>query len=246
MTRVSPEIELQVLADPDALANRVADWMLGLATGTVGAFAVALSGGSTPKRLYERLASPPYRDAFPWSRTHLFWGDERFVPHDDVLSNYRMVREALLSHVPIPAINIHAVSTNGLTPEQSAARYARELKAFYGAERLDPARPLFDVTLLGLGLDGHTASLFPNTAVLKEREHWATAVIGAKAEPRITLTYPVLESSRHMAFLVAGEEKQAILNRLRHGDDSLPAARLQPAGALCAFVDAAAVKGAQP
>jgi len=240
MTVLAPTLRLEVMADPQSLAIRVADWMLGLATATDGAFAIALSGGATPRRLYQCLASPPYRDAFPWSRTHLFWGDERYVPHEDVLSNYRMVQQALLSHVPIPAVNIHAVSTDGLTPEDSAARYERELKAFYGAERLDPTRALFDVTLLGLGPDGHTASLFPNTAVLMERDRWAAAVIGAKAEPRITLTYPALESSRHTAFLVAGEEKRTILSRLRQGDESLPAAHLQPTGSLNAFIDAAA------
>ena len=114
-------------------------------------FAVCLSGGSTPQRLYELLAGPPYRDKFPWSRTHWFWGDERFVPHDDALSNYRMVREALLSRAPIPAINIHPIPTEGISPEKAAAAYERELKSFYGAEHLDPARPLFDVNLLGLG-----------------------------------------------------------------------------------------------
>ena len=135
-----------------------------------GSFAVCLSGGSTPQRLYEHLAGPPYRDAFPWSRTHWFWGDEQFVPHDDALSNYRMVREALLSRAPIPAVNIHPIPTEGLSPEAAASAYERELKSFYGADHLDPARPLFDVNLLGLGPDGHTASLFPGSAVLAERE----------------------------------------------------------------------------
>ncbi len=162
--------KLKVLADPAALSRRVAEWMLELATATEGRFAVALSGGSTPRALYRDLAEPPYRDAFPWSRAHWFWGDERFVPPDDALSNYRMVREALLSRAPIPAANIHPVPTEGLDPEAAASAYERELKSFYGAERLDPARPLFDVTLLGLGEDGHTASLFPGTAVLAERD----------------------------------------------------------------------------
>ena len=103
------EAKLEILADPEALSRRVADWMLELATAKDGAFAVCLSGGSTPQRLYEHLAEPPYRDRFPWARTHWFWGDERFVPHDDALSNYRMVREALLSRAPIPAINIHPI-----------------------------------------------------------------------------------------------------------------------------------------
>jgi 6-phosphogluconolactonase len=239
MTR-PPEARLEILADPEALARRVAEWLLSEAVSKDGVFAVALSGGSTPRRLYEQLAGPPCRDAFPWSRTHWFWGDERFVPHDDALSNYRMVREALLSRVPIPAVNIHPIPTEGVSPEAAAFAYERELKSFYGTERLDPARPLFDVTLLGLGPDGHTASLFPGTAVLAERHRWVAAVVGAKSEARITLTYPALESSRRAAFLVAGAGKRAMLDRLRRGDASLPAARLRPTGKLYFFGDAAA------
>ena len=155
------EAKLEILADPEALSHRVADWLLEMATAKDGIFAIDLSGGSTPRQLYECLAGPPYRNSFPWSRTHWFWGDERFVPHDDALSNYRMVREALLSRAPIPALNVHPIPTEGVSPEAAASAYERQLKSFYGAECLDPARPLFDVTLLGLGPDGHTASLFP-------------------------------------------------------------------------------------
>ena len=121
---------------------------LEVATTKDGAFTVALSGGSTPRRLYQLLAGPPYCDKFPWSRAHWFWGDERFVSHDDTLSNYRMVREVLLSRAPIPEINIHPIPTEGTTPDKAVAAYEHELKSFYGAEHLDPARPLFDVTLL--------------------------------------------------------------------------------------------------
>jgi 6-phosphogluconolactonase len=234
------ESNLETLADAEALASRVADWLLELATAKAGAFAVALSGGSTPRRLYEHLAGPPYRELFPWSRTHWFWGDERFVPHDDPASNYRMALGALLSRAPVPAGNIHPIPTEGIDPQAAASAYERELKSFYGAERLDPVRPLFDVTLLGLGPDGHTASLFPGTAVLTERDRWVAAVIGAKREARITLTYPALESSRQTAFLVTGKEKRAIFARFRLGDEALPAARLRPAGTLWVFSDAAA------
>jgi 6-phosphogluconolactonase len=240
----SSETKLEILADPEALARRVADWMLGLATAKKGIFAVALSGGSTPRRLYELLAGSPCRDAFPWSRAHWFWGDERFVPHDDRQSNYRMVREAMLSHAPVPEANIHPVPTEAVTPEAAAAIYEQELKTFYGADRLEAGRPLFDIVLLGLGADGHTASLFPNTDVLAARDRWAAAVIGAKSEARITLTYPALESSRHVAFLIAGEEKRNVFNRLRRGDSDLPAARLHPAGELTWFADEAAAFGA--
>jgi 6-phosphogluconolactonase len=232
--------KVEILANPEVMARRVAEWMIELATAKDGTFAVCLSGGSTPQLFYEHLAEPPYRGRFPWSRTHWFWGDERFVPHNDALSNYRMVREALLSHAPIPVINIHPIGTEGVSPETAASAYEHELKSFYGAERLDPARPLFDVNLLGLGPDGHTASLFPGNAVLAERNKWVSAIVGAKPEARITLTYPVLESSWHAAFLVAGDEKRGIFERLRRGDESLPAARLHPTGTLWMFADAAA------
>jgi 6-phosphogluconolactonase len=238
------EAKMEILADPETLSRRVAAWLLELAVAKAGIFAVCLSGGSTPQRLYERLAEPPYRNAFPWSRTHWFWGDERFVLHDDALSNYRMVREALLSRAPIPVANIHPIPTEDVSPEMAASAYENELKTFYGAERLDPARPLFDVNLLGLGPDGHTASLFPGNAVLAERDKWAAAVIGAKPEARITLTYPALESSRHVAFLVTGKDKRAIFDRIRRGDESLPAARLRPIAGVVWYVDRAAA-GAQ-
>jgi 6-phosphogluconolactonase len=118
------------------------------------------------------------------------------------------------------------VPTQGLAPEAAAAAYEAELKRFYGGDRLDPGRPLFDITLLGLGPDGHTASLFPGTAVLAERHKWVAAVIGAKEEARITFTYPLLESSRHIAFLVAGAEKRRMLGLLLGGDTGIPAGRL--------------------
>jgi 6-phosphogluconolactonase len=235
------DVKLEILADPEAMAQRVAEWMVELANAKQGTFAVCLSGGSTPQLFYEHLAEPHYRDRLPWSRMHWFWGDERFVPHDGALSNYRMVREALLSHLQIPPANVHSIPTEGITPDAAASRYERELKSFYGAECLDPSRPLFDVNFLGLGLNGHTASLFPGSPVLAERGKWVAAVIGAEPEARITLTYPALESSQHAAFLVTGKGKRAIFNRLRHGDDSLPAAHVHPTGKLSMFADAAAV-----
>jgi 6-phosphogluconolactonase len=231
---------LEVLATPEMLAHRVADWLLAAATGQDGVFAIALCGGATPRLLYQKLATPPYLEAFPWARTHWFWGDERFVGHDDAHSNYRMVREALLSHAPIPATNIHAIATDAIDAEAAAIAYEDELKSFYDAARLDPARPLFNVTLLGLGTDGHTASLFPGSDALAERSRWAVSVIGVKPETRITLTYPVLESSLNVAFLVVGTEKRQIFARLRAGDDALPAARLRPSGTLWLFADAGA------
>ncbi len=237
---MTAEAKVEVLDDPEMIARRVAEWIIDLANAKAGNFAICLSGGSTPELFYRHLAESGYRDRFPWPRAHWFWGDERFVPHDDPLSNYRMVREALLSRAPIPPANIHAISTEGIASDAAAANYERELKTFYGAERLDPSRALFDVNLLGLGSDGHTASLFPNNAALAERERWVCAVVGAKPEARITLTYPALDSSAHAAFLVSGGEKRAIFERLRRGDESLPAARLHPTGTLWMFADAAA------
>jgi len=229
-------------ASPDALAQRAAEWLTERATAAAGRFAVALSGGSTPRRLYELLAAAPFRDRLPWPRIHLFWGDERFVPPDHPDSNFRMADDAMIKHVPIPPANVHAIPTDG-TPADAARRYEQTLQAFYGSAALAPGRSLFDVTLLGLGPEGHTASLFPGTAALDERSTWVTSVIGAKPEARITLTYPALESSRAVAFLVAGAEKHDILGRVREGETALPAGRLRPQGELWWLTDRAAETG---
>lgn len=229
----------EVLRDPTALAKRVAQWMTELASAGQGDFAIALSGGSTPRGLYQMLAGECLAKSFPWSRAHWFWGDERFVPHQDPLSNFHMAWEALLSRVPVSASHIHAVPTEGLTPGEAAMVYEDELKRFYGLDRLVPARPLFDIVLLGLGLDGHTASLFPDSSALDEHEHWAVP-IETREPARITLTYPALESCAHAAFLIAGAEKCAALRGLLEGDQDLPAARFRPEGELRFFVDSAA------
>ena len=151
-----------------------------------------------------------------------------------------MVRDALLSRVAVPERNVHAVPTAGLSPEQAAAAYERTLQEFYGAATLNPAPPLFDVTLLGIGEDGHTASLFPGHPALEEGTRWAVAVIGAKAEARITLTYPVLDSSADAVFLVTGKGKREPVARARSGGRALPAARIRPVGRLHWFIDRAA------
>jgi 6-phosphogluconolactonase len=230
----------EVLPDAEALARRVAGWLGDLATAKKGDFSVCLSGGSTPRRLYCLLAEAPYRDVLPWSRIHLFWGDERFVPHEDARSNFRMVREALLSKVSMPTANIHPVPTNHIDPYAAAAAYEGVLKSHYGADRLRQDRLLFDVTFLGLGTDGHIASLFPGTSALAERSRWVVPVIDARDETRISLTYPVLESSRQIAFLVEGEEKRSIVRRLESGDADFPAACLRPKGQQTWFLDRAA------
>jgi len=229
----------------EALAQGVAEWLCDLARASERAFAVCLSGGSTPRHLYELLATPEIASRFPWSRVHWFWGDERFVPHDNHGSNYGMARDAFLSRVPVPDDNVHAIPTEGLSPEQAAAAYEATLKRFYGADSLAPGRPLFDVTLLGIGENGHTASLFPGQPALHETQRWAVAAIGAKSEPRITLTYPALDSSRDAAFVVTGKGKRDVVARAQAGDRTIPAGLVRPVGCLHWFTDrAAAAEGA--
>jgi 6-phosphogluconolactonase len=236
---------IDVQADGNAIAQHVAEWLTERALASTGRFAISLSGGSTPKTLYGLLAAAPFRERFPWDRTHLFFGDERFVPPDHPDSNYRMAREAMIAHVPIPAEHVHPWQTN-IDPEHAARHYADTLERFYGADTLDPARPLFDVMFLGLGEDGHTASLFPGVAALRERTAWTAAVVGAKPEPRLTLTYPLLDSSRVVAFLVSGGGKRDILARALAGDTSLPAVGVRPMGELVWFTDKAAYSAATP
>jgi 6-phosphogluconolactonase len=231
----------EVLADADAVAVRAAELLTATLATTRGPAAVCLSGGSTPKRLYTLLATPAWRARIPWERVHWFWGDERCVPHDHPDSNYGMTRAALLDSVNVPPANVHPVPTGGLAPEAAAEACAADLQRWYGAAQLDPARPLFAVNLLGLGEDGHTASLFPGTAALEERRRWAVAVTGARPEPRVSLTYPVLESARLTLLLVTGAAKRAVLARLATPEGAgLPVARLRPAGACSWLLDRAA------
>ena len=233
-------MNVQILDTPDALAAGVAEWLAMLFADARGPIGVSLSGGSTPRALYGLLAAPPYLDRVPWDRLHLFFGDERFVPPGDSRSNYRMVTDAMLSKAPIPPANVHPVPTEGLSPQQAADAYAAELARFYGAATLDPARPLFEVTLLGLGANGHTASLFPGEPVLDDTAHWVAAVSPPGEPTRITMTYPAIDSSRQVAFLVAGAEKKEMLARLRAGDTGIPAGRVKPVGELHVFADRAA------
>jgi 6-phosphogluconolactonase len=233
---------IEKFADPAALARHAAEWMTSAALAATGAFRVSLSGGSTPKTLYTLLASDEFRRRFPWTRVSWYWGDERFVPYDHPESNYRMTCEAMLSKASVPPENIHPVPADG-APEEAALGYERTLQAAYGAAVLDRARPLFDITLLGLGTDGHTASLLPHDPVLEERKRWVAAVSHGRPEVRITMTYPVIESSRQVAFLVAGKEKAEIFSAIRTGDSQVPAARVNPIGELIWFVDMEAAGG---
>jgi 6-phosphogluconolactonase len=234
---------LLVAADPAALARAAADRIVSWANETAAEVRVALSGGSTPRRTYQELASPRLVGQFPWSRVHWFWGDERFVPPDSAESNYRMVREAMLDAAPVPPANIHPVPTVGISIEDAVTAYEAELKRAYGGSVLDPSRPLFDVCLLGLGDDGHTASLIPGEPVLRERHHWVAAVAHGRPEARITLTYPAINSSRHVAFLVSGESKRSMLQQVLAGGSSVPAAQLTPLGELIFIADRLAAGG---
>jgi 6-phosphogluconolactonase len=235
---------IEILPDPLALAHHVAKWMTQAALAADGSFRVSLSGGSTPKTLYGLLASDEFRSRFPWQRVSWYWGDERFVPYDHPESNFRMTREAMLAKAPVPPGNIHPIPTDG-SPDDAARRYELTLQQAYGGASLDPHRPLFDVTLLGLGPDGHTASLLPGEPVLSERKRWVAAVAHGRPEVRITMTYPALESSRRVAFLVAGEDKAAIFTAIRKGDSRVPAAQIRPVGELFWFVDLAAAGQAE-
>lgn len=233
--------KIEVLDDPLSLARQVAEWMTQAALSSSGPFRVSLSGGSTPKTLYSLLASPEFKDRFPWSRVLWFWGDERFVPQDHPESNYKMTREAMLSKVPVWPENIFPVPVDG-DPDVAATRYAEILQKVYGAPFLDPQRPLFDLVLLGLGPDGHTASLLPGEPVLKERTKWVACVPHGRDEIRITMTYPALESAQRVAFLVAGKEKAAIFKEIQTGQSLVPAAQIRPTGDLFWFVDRAVVE----
>jgi 6-phosphogluconolactonase len=234
---------IDVSADPAALAQRVAQWIVDLACAAPGRFAIALSGGSTPKRLYQLLAAPPLRDQLPWPRVHLFWGDERCVPWDSADSNYGMAHDAMLAHVPIPPENVHGIPFR-VSPAAAAGEYERVLKSYYGAATLDPVRPLFDIVLLGMGPDGHTASLFPGKPALDEERRWAIEVPEPGLNPyvpRVTLTYPTLDSSKSAVFVAAGADKAAMMRRALGGERDLPSARIAPVGELVWFVDRAAI-----
>jgi 6-phosphogluconolactonase len=227
-----------VRADAGSIAAEAANWIATLVARSDQVFRLCLSGGSTPRRLYSLLASQ-YRDRIAWDRISFFWGDERFVPHDNPDSNFRMARETLFDHVAARPENVHPIPTGG-SPADAARSYQTTLQGLYGATRFDDDRPLFDLVLLGLGDDGHTASLLPGQPVLAERDAWVAAVPQGRNEPRITLTYPTLESTRAAAFLVTGAGKASAVRRARNGDTALPAACLKPQGELIWFLDSAA------
>lgn len=229
---------IDVAPDPQAAAQRAAEWIARRIAVTSDIFRIALSGGETPRLLYSTLASDPYRNRIEWRRVDIYWGDERFVPYTDERSNYRMARAALLAHVPALIDHIHPVITEG-DPETAARRYEGLLRAAYGSECLAPSLPLFHLVLLGLGTDGHTASLLPGSGALEEREHWVTAVQGRDAM-RSTLTYPAIACSSAVLFLVTGAEKAEAVARVHAGDPNLPATHIRSEGELVWFLDEAA------
>jgi 6-phosphogluconolactonase len=230
------------VSDADTLAKAAADRVTARIAANNDRVAICLTGGSSPKSLYSLLASEAYRDQIPWDRVHWFIGDERFVADDDPLNNMAMARRLFLDGYA-PAANIHPIPTDADNPEQAARYYEQELKLFYGAEVLDPARPLFDLVLMGVGPDGHTASLFPNEPTLQETTRWVVAVPQAPVAPfvpRVTLTLPALNSCREMLFEVAGAEKRAILTRVLAGEN-LPSNRAHAIGETIFLVDKAAL-----
>ncbi|HLH25401.1 MAG TPA: 6-phosphogluconolactonase [Chloroflexota bacterium] len=237
-----PTRSVIVAADAEALSRQAAPYIAQTlaAAAARGTCAVALSGGSTPRRTHELLAAPPLCDTVPWDRLHVFWGDERCVPPDDPDSNYYMAYETLLSRVPIPARNVHRVPTEAGPPVAVAAHYERELRGHFGLEVED--LPIFDLILLGMGPDGHTASLFPGGAAVDEtRRLVVPSEIDYMPHPRVTFTLPVLNAARAVAFLVAGRDKAPALARALAGDPGVPAGRVQPtAGELRWYVDRAA------
>jgi 6-phosphogluconolactonase len=230
---------VQVLPDLEAISWRAADLFVSLSRKSIHSkkrFAVALSGGSTPKRLYALLGSDLYRDQVDWQSIHFFWADERCVPKEHEESNFKMAFEALLSKVPVPAPNLHRIKGEE-GPEKGAKDYEEELRDFFGRAGV----PVFDLMILGMGEDGHTASLFPGSPSLFETEGLAVPVPMEKSRAdRITLTLPVLNNALQILFLVAGPSKADVLGEIfaENKREQYPAGRIHPVhGNLQWFID---------
>jgi len=249
--------EILVAPDLDCLARQAAQEFARLAGEALrrsGRFTVALSGGSTPLRLYALLggeSGEAYRSQIVWETVHLFWGDERAVPPEHPESNYGNVRRALLDRVPLPAANVHRIRGEDPDPGRAARHYEQELRFFFHLKRR--TLPRFDLVLLGMGTDGHTASLFPDSAALHEKSRLAVATPDPRGDDRgqrITLSLPVLNNAERLLFLVTGGDKAAMLRRILGGHpdpDPPPAARVRPRdGRLSWLVDAAAATGIAP
>jgi len=244
----------EVFASPEKLSVGVAAHISQLASNAIqaqGRFSAALSGGSTPRSVYRLLAGQPSSNSLDWKRIHLFWGDERWVPDDHPDSNYQMVREALLDQIDIPEKNIHPVPVEH-SLERAATIYENTLKAFFdGPTRRETNPSTFDLVLLGLGADGHTASLFPGSSALLEPDRLVVPVEHSQPPPplvpRITLTLPAINASAQVTFIVAGRDKSKILKEVHSqhpGDAEYPAKFVQPHhGKLLWMVDKAAAAG---
>ncbi|HEY1615261.1 MAG TPA: 6-phosphogluconolactonase [Rhizomicrobium sp.] len=234
---MQPHIE--VAEDGDALARAVAEWFVNRVNADPRPMRIALSGGSTPRTLYTLLASAAFKDRMPWSRLSFFFGDERLVPPDHPDSNYRMVRETLLRDRPVADDRVYPIPTDG-SAEEAARKYEETLRRVSANDAQDGNRPLFDIIFLGLGGDGHTASLIPGQPVLNERRRWVAPVTSGRAEARVTLTYPAIHSSRAIAFLVTGAEKAAAVKGVMAGDANLPATSITSEGEIFWYLDRAA------
>ncbi len=226
-----PAFQLEVHPDQDALVDRgIQLWQIWAqqAIADHGYFAVALAGGSTPKQLYSQLAKAKDID---WSQIRLFWGDERYVASDHPDSNFRMTQDTLLKHVAIPTHQIYPWPTTSGDPALDAKHYAALLRTAFNGDQ-----PQFDLVLLGIGTDGHTASLFPETEALLVTDD-LTAVGSKSGEPRLTLTFPVINQSHRVVFLVAGASKAEIVKEVLTTEPHLPSQQVQPQGSLLWFLD---------
>lgn len=232
-------MHFHIYNDPDKLSFAVADWMIYLISDTLkknGRFTIALSGGSTPQRLYSILATEPYRQKIDWSKLHIFYGDERVVPFEDKRNNANMSYETLLNHVPVPASQIHVMKTD-IDPQEAARQYEIILHQYF-----DRSDTTFDLTLLGMGDDGHTLSVFPGSELVAEKAAWAKAVwVPAQNMHRITLTPAIVNKSAVVAFLTTGANKATTLQQVVKGEfnpDTYPSQLICPAnGELYWFVD---------
>lgn len=238
----APNRHIVVVEDAVALAEAAAERLVERIEANPGRIAICMTGGSSPKRLYELLATEPYRSEIPWDRVHWFIGDDRFVPSGDPNNNMTMARTAFLDACA-PLANVHPIKTDAANPDEAAALYTRELQSFYGTDKLDKAKALFDLVLLGVGPDGHVASLFPGYPAIEIKNRWVVGVPEAHVKPfvpRVSLTLPALASCREMLFLMSGEDKRAILTRVLKGED-LPANRARSDGETVWLCDKAAL-----
>jgi 6-phosphogluconolactonase len=226
---VAGNTEVRVFAGIEELSRAAAEQVVSISRSAKASdrLALALSGGSTPGRLYSLLGAPPYRDAVVWSSLHLFWADERCVPPDHPESNFKLVRDALLSKVSLPEENIHRIKGEA-EPERAAREYEEGLRAFFGPVPF----PVFDLILLGAGEDGHTASLFPGAAALRERTRFAAAIVFEPPKmSRVSLTLPVLNHASQVLFLAAGRAKSGVVHEILEDGNpkQFPAGMVQPA-----------------